>query len=370
MIETLACPLCASPLRPEDAVLACPCSRWPVVDGIPVFRPWARNRTPPLERVLAEHRPPPPGLLARLLRRLFPPSVEAPADSSFLELAAALGRRNDLDYFRHRFSDLSYLSSCAFLTPLDTGPVLDLACGAGHLTRALGRRVPAGRIVGLDVHFTLLYLAKRFLSPASLFVCADASARLPFKDGAFHGAFCADAFNYLPDRAGTARELLRVARGPLLLPRLADPAYRGPGCQPPLQAAGYRALFPGRAPALHLDRAILEGFLATRTLDLSTPAESGSEVLSLAAGVEARVYAGADYFVAPGTSINPIYEVHADGEQLHLRRRDLPGRSPEAYRRYEAWLPGSLTITKAQAAAGDPELVRRFVLIDLPPRYA
>ena len=54
---------------------------------------------------------------------------------------------------------------------------------------------------GLDLNFTLLYLARRFVAPTALYVCADASGRLPFRDGAFEASLCADTFKYLADRS-------------------------------------------------------------------------------------------------------------------------------------------------------------------------
>ena len=277
-------------------------------------------------------------------------------------------RREDLDYFRYRFSDLSFLSTAALLTPLDRGPVLDLGCGAGHLVHALSRRIPRGLVVGLDLNFTLLYLAKRFMAPSALFVCADASAPLPFRDAAFEAGLCADTFNYLPDRTTAARELLRVARGPILMSRLADPSFRGRGSLEPLEPAAYLALFAARGPRLHRDRDLLEAFLKTRFLDLTRSGDSRDDVLTLTAGVEAKAWPGADYFVS-GSQLNPVYETREEGGALLLRRRFISERYSEAYRAVGEFLPETLTVTREQIASRDPELVRKFVLLDLPPNY-
>lgn len=361
MIDRLACPLCGGGLAPAGAALACGCGRWPVVDGIPVLHRWALGTSPGLGALLARFRPPAATLGEKIARRLVPAAgrleraVRRPG-ATFLGLLAEIGRETDLDYFRYRFSDASYLSSAALLTPLAKGPVLDLGCGAGHLARALGKRVGEAQVVGLDASFPLVWLARRFVAPGASFVCADGAARLPFRDGAFEAAYCADAFNYLPDRAGAARELARVARGPLLLPRLADPGFAGRGAQAPLPPEDYRRLFEGRAPRLYRDRDLLEAFLARGVLDLSAPGGGPSDVLTLAAGVEPRVFEGADFFLGGG-AINPLYAVREEGDVLHLSRR-APGSVPER-----------LTITRAQVAAADPALVRARVLIDLPRGY-
>jgi SAM-dependent methyltransferase len=363
--ELFACPSCQGALTREHDRLRCACSAWPVVEEIPILAPWARNRSFALEDVLVRHLPPPSGLAGRLLRRLLPPvgaiqKAIFDRDATFIDLAAALGRTRDLDYFRYRFSDLSFLTTAALLTPLSRGPVLDLGCGAGHTLHALFRRIPRSMVVGLDLNFTLLYLARRFVAPSALYVCADASERLPFRDGAFESALSADTFQYLADRATAASELLRVTRGPIVLSHLDGASFPGDG--------GPAAPFSSRSPRLYREREILETFLERRELDLRTPGASKDDAVSLTAGVEPRVYPGADYFVS-GTALNPIYEVREEGDALHLKRRFISDRYAEAYRNFDKHLPESLTVTKEQVAAGDPELLRKFVLLELPANY-
>lgn len=373
MRDLLSCPHCRGTLEPERDQLRCGCSTYPVVGGIPILTPWARHRKFTLEQALARHLPSAEGLLSKILRRIAPgvgrirSALERP-EVTFLDLAAGLGREKDLDYFRYRFSDLSYLSTAALLTPIEQGPVLDLGCGAGHLVHALARRLPPAQIVGVDLNFTLLYLAKRFLVPAAHFVCADASSRLPFADGTFAAALCADTFNYLPDRPTTAAELQRVARGPLLLSRLADPSFRGRGALAPLAPDAYLELFRERAPRLYRDTQILESFLRTRALDLTRPDAAADQVLTLTAGVDSKIYDGADYFVRGGR-LNPIYETQEEAGSLRLRRRFISERYARVYGAYSEFLPETLTVTREQIAAQDPELVRKLVLLDLPPHY-
>ena len=62
-------------------------------------------------------------------------------------------------------------------------------------------------------------------------------------------------------------------------------------------------------------------------------------------------------------------EVQEEGDSLRLRRRFLSEKYAEAYRKYDRFLPETLTVTKEQVAAADPELIRKFVLLDLPPNY-
>ena len=359
----LVCPRCGADLRESGARLRCSCGSYPVVEGIPLLTDAARDREFSLGELLALHRPPPRTRAGAFLRRLFPGTARlaraaARRETRFIDLVARLGRASDLDYFRYRFSDPSYIAALAFLAPLREGPVLDLCCGAGHVTRALSRKLPGAAVVGLDLNFALLYLARRFVAPEAILVCADAAGKLPFRDGAFAAAVCADGFYFLHDRLRAARELLRVARGPVLLPHLQDPAFQGPSVQPPLAAARILDLFRERSPSLHSERRILERFLAERVLDLSGPGPHPDEAVSLAAGVEPRLYPDADFFTG-GRSINPIYDVRDEGDALSL-----------AARRPHPFLPPTLRVERRKVAEGDPELARKFVLLDLPPNYA
>jgi hypothetical protein len=91
-------------------------------------------------------------------------------------------------------------------------------------------------------------------------------------------------------------------------------------------------------------------------------------VITLTAGVEPKVWPGADYFVT-GTELNPIYDAQEEGGALRLKRKFISDRYAEVYRAVDEFLPESLTVTREQIASRDPELVRKFVLLDLPPNY-
>ncbi len=357
MLELLACPRCRAALTPEAGRLRCPCATYPVVAGIPILTGWARGGSFTLGEVLARHRPAARGLRDKILRRIAPGSgrlgrAAADPGATFTGLLETFGRENDLDYFRCRPGSPNHLLSCAALAPVTRGPVLDLACGAGHRLRELSRRLPARELAGLDLNFALLYLARRFVAPGCFFVCADAAPPLPFRDAAFEAAACADAFRYFPDPAATARDLLRVTRGALVLSVLEDPARL-------LEALA------SRAPRTCADRRLLDEFLRTRRLDLGGPEARPGESCTLLAGVEPRVY-DASEILASGAALNPVYEVLEEGDRLQLRRRPLPEPLAGAYRDCGDLLPEALTITRAQLAARDPDLVRRFVLVDAP----
>ncbi|MBE7560847.1 class I SAM-dependent methyltransferase [bacterium] len=91
----------------------------------------------------------------------------------------------------------------AILPHLQEGPVLEVGCGNGFLTRALARRLP---VVGVD--FSREMLAH---NPTTGRIQARAEA-LPFPDGAFPVVLCQSLLHHCPDPAAVLREMARVSR--------------------------------------------------------------------------------------------------------------------------------------------------------------
>src|SRR5690349_15003439 len=81
--------------------------------------------------------------------------------------------------------ECALIADAATLRPDDV--VLDLACGPGIYTRSWARRVPRGRIVGLDLSVPMLrYAAERVRAErlANVDLVRGDATRLPFPDGA------------------------------------------------------------------------------------------------------------------------------------------------------------------------------------------
>jgi len=96
------------------------------------------------------------------------------------------------------------------------GRALDFGCGAGRLTRALGRRFDEA--VGIDISAAMVALAEKLNADvaACRFEVNDRADLARFDDGEFDFAYSALVLQHMPSRAVAQRyvgELLRVTRG-------------------------------------------------------------------------------------------------------------------------------------------------------------
>lgn len=172
--------------------------------------------------------------------------------------------------------------------------LLDAGCGEGrHCFGALAR---GARVVGLDLdieslrpHLGRLRAEARARGAAGDFLQGDA-LRLPFRDGAFDAAICAEVMEHVHDYEGAARELARVLRpgGRLAVTipsatsehiylRLGDEYFESPGghirifrprqLARALRAAGLRSAGCGFAHALHTPYWALRSLVGLRRAD-------------------------------------------------------------------------------------------------------
>lgn len=98
--------------------------------------------------------------------------------------------------------------------PLEGGEsVLDVGCGTGRLTEELARRVPRGRVVGVDRSPAMLQTAADWLrphAPAVTLVLADGAA-LPFRR-AFDAVFSGATFHWIHDHAALFRSIITALK--------------------------------------------------------------------------------------------------------------------------------------------------------------
>jgi ubiquinone/menaquinone biosynthesis C-methylase UbiE len=130
-----------------------------------------------------------------------------------------LAARRHYDRWSRAYSRSRLLASLqdralAQLALRDEDRLLDVACGAGKLVRAVAPRVQ--RVVGVDLSPVMIEEARRRTrgeEPAVVdridFVVA-ASDRLPFADAEFTALVTTTAFHHFPDPAASVREMARV----------------------------------------------------------------------------------------------------------------------------------------------------------------
>jgi ubiquinone/menaquinone biosynthesis C-methylase UbiE len=90
--------------------------------------------------------------------------------------------------------------------------VLDVACGTGIVARTASERMPAGRVVGLDINAGMLAVARSIpTGNGPPIEWMEASAlELPFPDGAFDLVLCQLGLQFFPDRSSALNEMFRV----------------------------------------------------------------------------------------------------------------------------------------------------------------
>lgn len=92
---------------------------------------------------------------------------------------------------------------------------LDLACGTGDITFALGEKLPRGRAVGVDITKGMIDIAESKRAERGVknvfFHRADIM-RLPFADASFDCVTCGYALRNVPDVGGALEEIRRILK--------------------------------------------------------------------------------------------------------------------------------------------------------------
>ncbi len=389
-------PITGRPLRSDGPwSLTDGATRWPVIEGIPYLRRGrddlrrsaldtldAGDARAALVILLADRDdyatglPPDPGTLGHLVE-----AVDS-GRATLREAMAALNFGPVADYFAHRWSAPTYLSGLALLDRHrpDGASVLDLACGIGHYLRDLAARgVPC---LGLDVVFSKLWLARRFLVDRVPLVCGDAVTGLPI--GPIKGptvVFCHDAFYFLPEKPRLVVALRRLVGedGVILIGHAhnRDFDHRGVAGEP-WTPAEYAALLPGCR--LFDDAELARSAWSESEAPAREPADLAEvEAVALAwspAGPKGRSPAEGTLTIPPIGSklrLNPML----DDDEGTLRPRWPSARFEAEYAGDAPYLvgeppPGPELIHAASLGERNAEIIRlarRRILLDLPGRW-
>ena len=195
--------------------------RWPVVDGIPFLRPDEELR----KLVVADLDG---GGARAALRRLLknqdrfsptePPDqedVDRVIDGDGLNLRTAMDLLNYGpvgDYFAYRWCSPTFTGGLHMLerTPAHY-PVVEVACGIGHFLRAL--EGADREVLGIDIVFSKLWLARKFLGVRGALVCGDIEAGPVIGTPRPTTIFCHDAFYFFEDKEAALTNMRRASSG-------------------------------------------------------------------------------------------------------------------------------------------------------------
>jgi SAM-dependent methyltransferase len=97
------------------------------------------------------------------------------------------------------------------LAPSDS--LLDVGCGSGWLSRRIGKRVPEGRVVGMDISDEMIRIARRnSLDQHNLLFVVGEVAEIPWEPNFFSHAISVESAYYWPNPAAGIKEIFRVLR--------------------------------------------------------------------------------------------------------------------------------------------------------------
>lgn len=446
-LEWLQCPSCRGHLvparrscSPDYYLLTCRCSRYPVLAGIPIIKRGvigsAGETVDEVIRLLEAGRyrdalltvllPSPPAVptlapawmqalpelkgiwrikhwahAGRLLkwndraeRLLIDDKKKATARDlfAFFFLQSGFNSRNTYDYFLFRFGQPRHLVALSLLTLIERPqkPILDLACGFGHLTRNLVFRAGSQPVFGLDAVFFTLYVAKQWLAPEACYVCCPADQPLPFADQTFSAILCSDAFHVFTDKASCIRELKRLMSddGLILLVSVQNALMEHLFKSPSLSPRGYEDLVADLPHRIVPDGSILNRYLQRLGPALSHQPDLNAlcrdPFLSVVVSKAPHVFRDHGVFHewphAQGRlSLNPLYVRDSSGRSEHARfRRSFPSRFYEEENAAgKDYLPEEVQIRfdllqKLEEGRYTPEMepfIARCVLLGLPERY-
>jgi ubiquinone/menaquinone biosynthesis C-methylase UbiE len=303
-------------------------------------------------------------------------------------------RGDAYDYFAFRFGQPRHLVALSFASLIHqpTGPILDLACGCGHITHSLIHRSNGRPVVGVDRSFFALFVARNWIAPDADYICCAADAPLPFPDHVFSAVFCTDGFHYLADKVTAIREAKRVTQesGIVLLNvlRNAQVQYRDAG--QPLSPEGYQALVDDMPHCMVADTEVLDRYLHKQGPALERPTSlkkmMGEPLLSLVASKRREIFQDhgsfEDWPHAEGClRLNPLYTVEENGGQEGsvLLRLQFPGAWYEQDNaECKLYLPEKVRVSSEafedlSRGRRTPEieaLIGQCVVLGMPQRYA
>lgn len=413
LLEILRCPFCGSTLTIDDGskleirqdemingIIACQCSAYPVVDGVPVFL--ADYTADQAREQLAAGEP------ERALFTMLGLEEEDRQDAIrlFIKKGDAGNYREGVEilcpdaegtYFVYRFSDPTYLVGQQLIRAVGSDRrcfrqrAIDLCGGSGHLTRVLCDVAGGAEVVLADAYFWKLWMARRITAPDCQPVCCDANNPLPFAPDTFSLAVCSDAFHYIWSKRLLACEMMRLAGddGVVVLSHIHNALAENFSEGMPLAPVWWRNLFAELKARLFKESEVFENLISGSPIDLSRDYSddqlSDEQALFLiATNLE-------DFFrvrqvtgqVTDARSnrrslqINPLYQVERRAGNAILKIQFPSQQYEEEFGACRSYLPESVEIAAEDLRSLETgvlndnlkRLAERYVLLDLPKGY-
>ena len=247
----------------------------PLVPGLLALRP-----TRPLGRWLAGVRD--RAVAARAGRAL---AAAATDPDPLLRFAHLENRQPNVEgyrYFRYRLGlprHLVALGAVGAVRP-DDRPVVEVGCGAGHLTWQLARSFAPRPVLGIEREFHLLWSAHHHIAPEAEVLCGDATA-VPLADAACSLGVAVDVLSFVRAKTVAVRELRRVVGedGGLVLTSLINQSADHEFAGDPLPPSAWVGLVDPLPNAAFADRTVLDSYLARHR---PPPGGDGPDVLAAA----------------------------------------------------------------------------------------
>jgi ubiquinone/menaquinone biosynthesis C-methylase UbiE/uncharacterized protein YbaR (Trm112 family) len=296
------------------------------------------------------------------------------------------------NYFMFRFGQPRHLAALAIASIVKerSGPILDLACGMGHLTHYFAwDKEHQRKVIGIDRDYFRLYVAKNFMVPEADFICQWVDRPLPFPAASFDNIFCSDAFHYFLNKASSLREMERIlsADGLIAISRLGN-LDRQPHEGYELTVDEYARLFGNMQHVLLGEDELIDSYLKKHRANLE-PREISAELraqkwLSVVMSKDEKLFCDRGNFSEYPHSVghlikNPIYASNGKGASHGL---SLDFEFPSDHfafedRRYQSYAPQQVDISadvlsslEAQIRTNELEdLIAQLVLIGVPRKF-
>jgi len=225
------------------------------------------------------------------------------------------------NYFAFRFGQPRHIVALSLASVINhnNDPILDLACGFGHITFNLTQNKKNQPVIGIDREFFPLYIANKWMVPDGIFICSDVNDPLPFPDNIFAGMMCTDGIHYIKNKTTCIRESRRVCYddGVIILSSSRNKLVKFSNTGMPLSPNGYLQLLQGLNYRMVSDNEILDRYFKKLkpNLEQSLPVDSLSPEPLISIVISEKD----SYFIdhgelsewphAKGTlTVNPIYK--------------------------------------------------------------